>query len=124
MSYRNHNMYAGHDSPNRFFFWVLVIIFVPFIIYLTHGCNMRQWVSDDAALQRLALKFPPNTHIEILSDSGNEIFLLHNPADVIFELRVRYPDGRVFYPSARCSKSFFAEMVCRIYSDALDDNRG
>lgn len=121
MGYNAYNYdYGSDNSLKGCLNGVGIVILCIVVIVLVHGCNTLTWVSDDAALERLEELMPEAESITIVRDDGNEIFFLHDPSDVTFELRVRYGDGRTTRPSARCRKEMFAEMVCRVYGEGVE----
>lgn len=74
------------------------------------------WVTDEAALERFHELLPDANSIEIITDSGNDNFLVHEINDVQFELMVAQ-DSESRRISGTCTDGISRDLVCRVYTD-------
>ena len=99
----------GRDGQKGCIGMVVLVLFVLCVLVFIPSW-FESWISIEEATIRFAeLAEVPESEILVVRHSNNS-FLLGDPNDVTFELRIQ---GNPV--SGRCTSDVFSPMVCRLY---------
>lgn len=108
-------MFANrYDSSEDMTGCIWLFIGAMVLFFTSVWWNSAVWVTDEAALIRFHELLPDADSVEIITDSGNDNVLVHEIANVQFELRVT-EDGESHRISGTCTDGIFRDLVCRVY---------